>query len=72
MRSVRSGWVGGGVTDEKGGSRNRGGQDPLTPPPSGHAYARYLEYRPNSGAFMTFTDLTDPQFQVDNIVGLLY
>ena len=27
------------VTDEKGGSRKRGGQDPLTPPPSGHAYA---------------------------------
>ena len=29
---MRSGWVGGGVTDEKGGSRKRGGQDPLTPP----------------------------------------
>ena len=26
--SVRSGWVEGGVTDEKGGSRKRGGQDP--------------------------------------------
>ena len=24
--------MGGGVTDEKGGSRKRGGQDPLTPP----------------------------------------
>ena len=24
---MRSGWVGGGVTDEKGGSRKRGGQD---------------------------------------------
>ena len=36
--SVRSGWVGGGVTDEKGGSgKGGGGQDPLTPP-SGHAY----------------------------------
>ena len=35
---MRSGWVGGGVTDERGGSRKRGGPDPLTPPPSGHAY----------------------------------
>ena len=30
---MKSGWVGGGFTDEKGGSRKRGGQDPLTPPP---------------------------------------
>ena len=30
--SVRSGWVGGGVTDEKGGPGKGGGQDPLTPP----------------------------------------
>ena len=30
---MKSGWVGGGITDEKGGSRKRGGQDPLTPPP---------------------------------------
>ena len=29
---MRSGWVGGGgVTDEKGGSRKRGGSGPLTP-----------------------------------------
>ena len=30
---MRSGWVGGGFTDEKGGFRKRGGQDPLTPNP---------------------------------------
>ena len=32
---MRSGWVreAGGVTDEKGLSRKRGGQDPLTHPP---------------------------------------
>ena len=29
---IRLGGRGGGVTDEKGGSRKRGGQDPLTPP----------------------------------------
>ena len=30
---MRSGWVGGGVTDEKGGGvQEKGGQDPLTPP----------------------------------------
>ena len=39
--SVRLGWVG-GVTDEKGGPGKGGGQDPLTPPPSGHAYASYI------------------------------
>ena len=43
--SVRSGWFGGGITDEKGGSRKRGGQDPLTPPPpSGHAYDGYQNF----------------------------
>ena len=35
---MRSGWVGGGVTDEKGDPGKVGGQDPLTPP-SGQAYA---------------------------------
>ena len=35
----RVGWKG-GVTDEKGGVQEKGGQDPLTPPPSGHAYGR--------------------------------
>ena len=29
---MRSGWVEGGVTDEKGGVQEKGGQDPLTPP----------------------------------------
>ena len=28
----------GGSQMKMGGSRKRGGQDPLTPPPSGHAY----------------------------------
>ena len=35
---MRSGWVEGGITDEKGGSRKRGGSGPPEPPPSGHAY----------------------------------
>ena len=37
---VRSGWEGGAVTDEKGGSRKRGVRTPYPPPP-GHAYAVY-------------------------------
>ena len=32
--TVRSGWVGEGVKDEKGGGQGKGGgQDPLPPPP---------------------------------------
>ena len=55
--SVRSGWVGIGVTDEKGGSRKRGGQAPLTPPPLDTPmskiiiYLMYL-YSVNQGQFI--------------------
>ena len=31
--SVRSGWVEGGVTDEKGGVQEKGGSGPPDPPP---------------------------------------
>ena len=34
---MRSGWVGGGVTDEKGGFQEKGGSGPPDPP-SGHSY----------------------------------
>ena len=37
---MRSSWVGGGGSQMKRGDPGKGGgQDPLTPPPSGHAYA---------------------------------
>ena len=39
---MRSGWVGGGVTDEKGGIQEKGASGPLTPPPpSEHAYGQF-------------------------------
>ena len=35
---MRSGWVGGEVTDEKGVQENGGSGPPDPPPPSGHVY----------------------------------